>query len=311
MTINATHPEPTGTPTTSRVSELSFPWIAVLRPRQWTKNLFILLPLLFSERLLDPTAVWRAAAAFACFCVLASAVYLMNDVMDRASDLMHPVKRTRPIASGQIAPRTALAVAVVLFGLGLTGSLLIAAPVAGFGALYVGLNILYTLRLKHVVILDVFTIAALFVVRLLVGTSAVAVTPSIWLLLCGGLLALYLAFAKRRHELVLLQEASTQHRAVLSQYSPALLDQLSGVLLAVTIVSYVMYTLESETARAINSDALAYSTVFVLYGVSRYLYLVHQRDGGDPTETLLTDRSLLASVVLWGLYCALVIYRPF
>lgn len=310
MTANATHTDHAQAPP-SRTADSWLPWLVVLRPKQWTKNLFILLPLVFSERMLDAGSVGRALAAFACFCALASGVYLMNDVMDRASDLMHPVKRFRPIASGQIAPGLAWIVAVALFATGIIGGFLVSPAVAALSGLYVVLNAFYTVRLKRVVILDVFTIAALFVLRLVVGTSAVGVTPSIWLLMCGGLLALFLAFAKRRHELELLQEASPRHREVLSQYSTALLDQLSVVLLAVTIVAYVMYTLESDTARAVGSDALAYSTVFVLYGVSRYLYLVHRRQGGDPTETLLTDRHLLASVLLWGAYCAFVIYRPF
>jgi 4-hydroxybenzoate polyprenyltransferase len=158
------------------------------------------------------------------------------------------------------------------------------------------------------VIVDVFVIAAFFVMRLVAGALAVNVKPSIWLLLCGGLLALYLGFAKRRHELVLLGGGSPTHRAVLADYSTTFLDQLSVVLLSVTIVSYIMYTLESDTARIVGSESLSYSTAFVLYGVLRYLYLVHRNEGGNPTETLLTDRSLLAAVVLWGAYCGAIIY---
>ena len=163
--------------------------------------------------------------------------------------------------------------------------------------------------IKHVVILDVFAISAFFVLRLLAGAAAVDVRPSVWLVLCGGLLALYLGFAKRRHEIVLLGEGSSDHRAVLSQYSTPFLDQLSVVLLAVTIVSYIMYTLESDTARQLGGESLSYSTVFVLYGVLRYLYLVHRRLDGNPSEILLTDKGLLLSVTLWVLYCGFVIYR--
>ena len=155
-----------------------------------------------------------------------------------------------------------------------------------------------------------FAIASFFVLRLVGGSAAIGVVPSVWLLLCGGLLALYLGFAKRRAELQLLGASSADHRAVLSQYSTGFLDQLSVVLLSVTIVSYIMYTIASPTALEVGSDALSYSTVFVLYGVLRYLYLVHRSsEGGDPAETLLTDRALIATVLFWFIYCAYVVYR--
>jgi 4-hydroxybenzoate polyprenyltransferase len=181
--------------------------------------------------------------------------------------------------------------------------------VFGLAGTYVALNILYTFRLKEMVLLDVFSVAAFFLIRLLAGSAAIDVRASVWLLLCGGLLALYLGFTKRRHELSLLGAGSAEHRSVLTHYSTAFLDQMSSVLLAVTVVSYIMYTLTSDTARQVGDDALSYSTIFVLYGVFRYLYLVHQRNGGSPTKTLLTDRSLLITVVLWVGYCGWVIYH--
>jgi 4-hydroxybenzoate polyprenyltransferase len=219
-----------------------------------------------------------------------------------------PDQRNRPIARaiGTVSPvrrRGAGGTAVVGSHWGVK---LLGAAVA-----YLLLNCVYSVWIKHVVILDVFAISAFFVLRLVAGAAAVDVQPSVWLILCGGLLSLYLGFAKRRHELVLLGGSSSDHRAVLSQYSTAFLDQLSVVLLAVTIVSYIMYTLESETAKQVGGEALSYSTVFVLYGVLRYLYLVHKRLDGNPTDTLLTDKALLAAVILWVAYCGLVIYRPF
>lgn len=312
MTANAVHPEAAAT-APQQPASASAPWQAwlrVLRPRQWLKNSFILAPLLFSARLLETGPLLNGLGTFVSFCLLASGVYLLNDVLDRVADQSHPIKRSRPIASGLIAPRTALGAALVLFVGGLAGSALVSALVAAYGLLYVGLNILYSVALKRVVILDVFTIAAFFVIRLLTGCAAAGVVPSIWLLLCGGLLALYLAFAKRRHELELLQDSSAAHREVLSQYTTAFLDQLSVVLLAITVIAYVMYTLESDTAKQVGANTLAYSTVFVLYGVIRYLYLVHRRSGGDPAESLLTDRALLITGFLWVVYCGLVIYRP-
>ncbi|HEX6943379.1 MAG TPA: decaprenyl-phosphate phosphoribosyltransferase [Gemmatimonadaceae bacterium] len=294
--------EPSGRPNGIRA------WIRAARPEQWLKNGFVLSPLVFSGRALLWEAQWHALLAFASFCAVASAVYLMNDVIDADADRLHPRKASRPIAAGLISPSAAMSVAIVL---GATG--VIAGWFAGLGVAiallaYLALNVLYSTWLKNVVIVDVFAIAAFFVMRLVAGAEAVSVKPSVWLLLCGGLLALFLGFAKRRHELVLLGGGSPTHRAVLANYSTHFLDQLSVVLLSVTIVAYIMYTLESETARLVGTEALSYSTAFVLYGVLRYLYLVHRNEGGNPTETLLTDRPLIAAVGLWGVYCGAVIY---
>lgn len=294
-------------PTPARSGKLRA-WIRSLRPEQWLKNGFVLSPLVFSGRALVWDAQWRAVVAFAAFCAVASAVYLMNDVIDRNADRQHPRKASRPLASGMISPGSALTVAAVLSLAGLAAGAATGLDVVVVLLAYLSLNVLYGLWLKNVVIVDVFAIAAFFVMRLLAGAFAVNVAPSIWLLLCGGLLALYLGFAKRRHELVLLGGGSPSHRAVLARYNTSFLDQLSVVLLSVTVVSYIMYTLESETSQLVGNDALTYSTAFVLYGVLRYLYLVHRNADGNPTETLLTDRPLLTAVVLWGLYCGVVIY---
>ena len=272
------------------------------------KNGFVLSPIVFSGRALVWNYQWRALVAFGAFCAVASAVYLMNDVIDRDADRRHPRKASRPVAAGLITPSAALVGAFLLGAAGLAAGATAGTDVAVVLLAYLGLNVLYGTWLKNVVIVDVFSIAAFFILRLVAGAAAVDVQPSIWLLLCGGLLALYLGFAKRRHELVLLGGESKGHRAVLASYSTTFLDQLSVVLLSVTVVSYIMYTLESDTARSVGSQALSYSTAFVLYGVLRYLWLVHRNEGGNPTETLLTDRALLAAVVLWGAYCGAVIY---
>lgn len=283
-------------------------WIRLIRARQWIKNLFVLAPLLFSGRALDGHWQAQALLAFVAFCAIASAVYLMNDVVDRESDRAHPQKRLRPVASGAISVRSAVAVAWVLGLAGLAMSLRVGAQALVIAATYLSLNVIYSGALKRVVLLDVFSIAAFFVLRLLMGAAAVEVKPSLWLLLCGGLLALFLGFAKRRHELVLLGGESAEHREVLSRYSIPLLDQLAAVLLSVTVVSYIMYTVESETARLVPGGRLSYSTVFVLYGVVRYLYLVHQGEDGNPTDTLLSDKGLLFAGGLWVLYCGAVLY---
>ena len=286
-------------------------WVRLARPKQWVKNFFVLAPLLFSGRIVELAAIGAGLIAFAAFCMAASSVYVLNDVVDREADRNHPRKRHRPIASGAIQPRAALAMGSVLAVGGIGLAAVAGAEVAAIVAAYLLLNALYSLRLKHLVILDVFSIAAFFVLRLVGGASAVQVEPSIWLLLCGGLLALYLGFAKRRHELTLLGDGSTDHRSVLGDYGTAFLDQMSAVLLAVTVVSYIMYTVSPAKVDEVGGYALTYSSVFVLYGVFRYLYLVHQKSRGSPTETLLTDQALLGTVVLWVLYCGWVIYRPF
>ena len=281
-------------------------WGSLLRPSQWIKNMFVLAPVLFSGRFKEPAALLSALAAFIAFCLLASGVYAVNDVIDRRADAAHPLKRTRPIASGRISPGPAVAAALALWVAGLFVGWAINPLVAGVGVVYITLNLAYSLRLKHVVIVDVFAIAAFFVLRLLAGSVAVSVQPSIWLLTCGSLLALYLGFAKRRHELIELGAGSVSHRTVLAEYSPAFLDQISAVLLAVTIVAYMMYTLSPAKVTAYG-HALAFSTVFVLFGVFRYLYLVHQRLQGSPTEALLADRPLMVDVLVWAVYCGIVV----
>ncbi len=286
-------------------------WVRLLRPQQWVKNCFVLVPLLFSGKFTDGSAVAAALLAFLAFCLVASAVYAGNDVADREADRAHPTKRHRPVAAGLISSGAALGAAVTLTVLALGLAAAVDLRLLAIISLYLVLNVGYTLWLKRLVILDVFTIASFFLLRLLAGTTAIHVVPSIWLLLCGGLLALYLGFAKRRHEVVLLGNGSASHRSVLTEYNEIFLDQMSTVLLSVTVVSYIMYTLSHQKLAEVGSYALTGSTVFVLYGVFRYLYLVHRRQGGSPTETLLTDRALLGAVVLWALYCSVVIYRPF
>ncbi len=290
-------------------SQTSFSrWESALRPRQWIKNFFVLTPLLFSGQALNGEAQRAAALAFLAFCVTASGVYLMNDVIDRQQDQAHPIKRTRPIAAGSISVSAATSASAILLALGALLATGLNFRVGLIVLTYIALNLLYSVWLKHLVILDVFVVAAFFLLRLLAGAQAVNVQPSIWLLLCGGLLALFLGFAKRRHELLLMGNQSASHRVVLSQYSLGFLDQVSVVLVSVTSLSYIMYTLDSATGQRSASHALSYSTVFVLYGMLRYLFLIQNREGGNPAETLLTDRSLMTTVLLWAGYCALTLY---
>lgn len=282
-----------------------------LRPEQWTKNLLLFAGLLFGGRLREIEAVLLAAAAFAIFCGLSGAMYLINDVADREADRQHPLKRTRPIASGRLPVRVALVTAGVIGTAAMAGTLFLRPAFAGVAVAYLCLLGLYSAGLKHVVIVDVLAIAAGFVVRAVAGAVAVDVPISSWLLACTTLLALFLVLSKRRHELVLLGEGATDHRRILEEYSPYLLDQMIAVVTASTLIAYAVYATSADTAQRLGTNRLGLTIPFVLYGIFRYLYLVHQkRGGGSPAAMLLTDRPLLVCVALWTVSVALCLYTP-
>lgn len=285
--------------------------IISLRPGQWTKNLLVFAGVLFGQRLLEPAAVARALAAFAIFCALSGAVYLLNDVADREQDRLHPLKATRPIASGRLAVSTAIGVSLALAGAALAASFAIGPVFAGVAMAFLALQALYSGPLKHIVILDVLTLAAGFVLRAVAGAVAVNVEISHWLLVCTLLLALFIALAKRRHEIVLLADEASSHRRILGEYSAYLLDQMIGVVTASTLIAYIFYTVSPETQEKFGTPWLGLTIPFPLYGIFRYLYLVHKREGGgSPADLLLTDRPLLVCVALWAFAVALIIYRP-
>ena len=285
--------------------------IRSLRPEQWTKNLIIFGGLLFGQRLFDLHSVLYATAAFAVFCALSGVVYLLNDVADRDADRRHPLKRRRPIASGELSTSTAL-MAAAMIGIGaLTVAFLLHTQFGFFAASYVALLALYSGPLKHVVIVDVLTIAVGFVLRAAAGAAVIDVPISNWLLFITILGALFLALSKRRHELVLLADDATSHRPILQEYTPYLLDQMISVVTASTLVAYAFYTVNPETVEKFHTTRLALTLPFLLYGIFRYLYLVHQKEGGgSPAEMLLNDRPLLVCVALWALAVALIIYGP-
>jgi 4-hydroxybenzoate polyprenyltransferase len=283
-----------------------------LRPEQWTKNLLVFAGLLFGGRLVDPGSIAFATATFAIFCALSGSVYLFNDIIDREADRAHPLKCSRPIATGELPVRTAVMTAGFLGAAAIQGAVLMAPALAAVAGAYLILLFAYTTLLKHIVIVDVLTIAAGFVLRAVAGAVAVSVPISQWLLVCTTLLALFLALSKRRHELTLLADAATDHRRILTEYSPYLLDQMVSVVTASTLVAYAFYATSPETAERLGTDRLGLTIPFVLYGIFRYLYLVHQkRGGGSPSTLLLTDRPLLACVALWVLSVILILYTPF
>ncbi len=296
-----------GSPYNRRVPRLAI-LLRSLRPEQWLKNGFVLAPLVFAGRIGDPTAWGRALVATACFCSAASATYLLNDVRDRAADQAHPLKRLRPVASGELLVPAALVVALAL----VIGAAIPAVILGGWFpftlAGYLALTVLYTWVLKEHVFLDVLVVAGGFVLRVVGGAVAIPVPVSNWLLLCAFLLALYLALGKRRTELVVLGITAGDHRAVLGQYSLALVDQAIAVVLGATVVAYCLYTLAPGTVAQVGSEGLMATVPVVLYGLLRYLYLLHRHElGGSPTRALLTDRPLLVCVLLWIAVAAVVV----
>ena len=285
--------------------------IIALRPGQWTKNLLVFAGLIFGMQLFVRSAVIRTIAAFVIFCGLSGAVYLVNDIADRESDRRHPLKAQRPIASGALAAPTAWAVALILAAAALAGSAILGWRFTAVAVSFLALQALYSGPLKHVVIIDVLTLATGFVLRAIAGAVAVDVEISHWLLVCTILLALFMALAKRRQEIVLLAGSATSHRPILGEYSAYLLDQMISVVTASTLITYIFYTVSPETQEKFGTPWLGLTIPFPLYGIFRYLYLVHQREGGgSPADLLLTDRPLLICVALWALVVVLIIYRP-
>jgi 4-hydroxybenzoate polyprenyltransferase len=298
-------------PRPAPVRPMALSLVQSLRPSQWTKNLIIFAALMFGQRLLDAGAVVRTSAAFIIFCALSGVVYLINDVADRESDRRHPLKKNRPIASGALSVGAAVGWAVAIGSVALAMAFWLR-PMFGVVALsYTALLALYSGWLKHVVILDVLTISLGFVLRAAAGAVALDVPISHWLYFLTILLALFLALSKRRHELVLLADGATSHRRILEEYSPYLLDQMIAVVSASIIVAYAFYTVSPDTVQKFGTDRLMLTLPFPLYGIFRYLYLVHQKEGGgSPSDMLLTDRPLLLCVGLWAAGVAFIIYSP-
>jgi 4-hydroxybenzoate polyprenyltransferase len=283
--------------------------VASLGPRQWTKNLLVFAGLIFSQGLHEPLLIVRSTLAFVLFCLLSGGVYLINDVMDAERDRAHPQKRDRPVASGRLPPQVALVAGVALLVGASAAGFLLSARFGSVAVGYVALLTVYSIGLKHVVIVDTLVIAAGFVLRALAGVVVLDIDFSHWFLLCTSLLALFLTFGKRRHELIALEGGAADHRPILSEYSPQLLDQMIAVVTASTLMAYALYTVAPETQARLGTALLPLTIPFVLYGIFRYLYLLYRRDlGGNPSEHLLTDRALLLDVALWGVTVVLILY---
>jgi 4-hydroxybenzoate polyprenyltransferase len=279
-----------------------------LRPQQWIKNLFLFAPLIFSQNILNRPLLLTTIEAFVAFCLVSSAHYVFNDLRDLEEDRKHPVKSQRPLASGRLGKGPAVAALVVIGAAGIALSASINLPFLLIALGYLVLQTAYSMWLKHVVILDIFVIAAGFLIRVVAGGLAIRVEISSWLLICTILLALFLAMGKRRYELVLLDKDAASHRPILREYNTYLLDQMISVVTASTLLAYCLYTISAETVAKFGTRNLIFTVPFVLYGIFRYLYLIHQKaGGGSPESLIIRDRPLLIDIFLWIAAAALIL----
>jgi 4-hydroxybenzoate polyprenyltransferase len=281
--------------------------IQSMRPKQWTKNSFVLAGLLFTLDRPHPVSdILRVAAAFAVFCVVSGSIYILNDVRDIDRDRNHHFKNRRPIASGRLSVSAAWPAMIVLAGVGLVSAFLLSTIFGVITSTYVLLQLAYSFGMKDLVILDVMLVATGFVLRAVAGAEVIDVVISPWLLMCTILLALFLGLAKRRAELVLMEENASSHRVSLGRYTVPFLDQLIGITTAATMMSYALYTVLSETGKA--HPYMMATLPFVIYGVFRYLLLIHENAGADSPEMLvISDKPLLADIFLWAVACAAIV----
>ncbi len=278
-------------------------YLRLARPKQWTKNGFVLAGVVFAHEALVASSVAKALLAFVAFCALSGAVYAANDVLDVEEDRKHPLKRRRPVASGEISPRSAMVFAAALALGGLALGFAVDPGVGLAGVVYLALQAVYTPVLKHTAILDVMSISAGFVIRALAGVAAVGSPISPWLIVCTALLTLFLGFSKRRHEIASLGDGAISHRKNLRDYSVPLLDEMMNIMISATIIAYVLYTFFEY-----DNYYMMASIPFVVYGVFRYMLLVHRNGGGNPDTLLLRDRPLQVALLLWLMVVGAVIY---
>jgi 4-hydroxybenzoate polyprenyltransferase len=283
--------------------------VALLRPHQWLKNGVVLAPLVFAHRLFVPHDVVCALGAMIAWCALASAGYVLNDLLDREADRVHPVKRQRPLAAGELTTAEGLGVLATSATIGIVLAFAIGPALAALGLVYVMLQYAYSTLLKRIVIVDVITVATGFILRAYAGGVAIGVEVSPWLALNTFLLALFLVLARRRQEVTSLGAVATLHREALADYSAPLLDQMMSVITAATLVAYMIYTVSPEVTGKLGTSYFHLTVPFVVFGMFRYLYLVHRRHAGDdPARLLLSDGPLLVSVVLWAIADVLLLY---
>jgi 4-hydroxybenzoate polyprenyltransferase len=282
--------------------------LRAMRPKHWIKNVFVFAALVFAQQLPDVGSLTLVCGAFVIFCLLSSSVYLLNDVMDCEADRLHPAKKDRPVASGALKKRTAALASLILALVALAGALALSPPFTAVACTYLLFNVAYSLALKRVVILDVIIVATGFLLRAWGGAVIIGVEMSHWLVLCTGLIALFLGFTKRRQEIATIERANDQ-RPILREYSLPFLDQMISIVTASSLLAYTLYAFSPEVAEKLGTRWMGLTIPFVLFGIFRYLYLVHQRgEGSNPTELLLSDAQLMWTVVLWGATVLLALY---
>jgi 4-hydroxybenzoate polyprenyltransferase len=279
-----------------------------MRPRQWLKNGLVYAALFFDRQAIDLDSLARATAAFVLLCMVSSAVYIMNDLVDVENDRQHPRKKNRPIAAGELRPTVAMATSIVLAILGLVGGFLLSQELGWILAAYLLLQAVYTFYFKHVVLVDVIIVATGFILRVAAGVAVIQVERfSPWLYVCTGLLALVIALGRRRHEISLLGEDAGNHRAILDEYNLELIDRLIDIVAAAALVAYSLYTFMAEGLP--RNNLMMLTIPFALYGIFRYLFLIHVRqEGGAPEEIFIRDRPMQLTLILWAAVVYLVLY---
>ena len=274
-------------------------FIRLLRPQEWVKNGFVFVGVLFANAWRQPDMLERVAIIAAAFCLIASGVYVFNDLFDREQDRAHPSKHLRPLAAGTISSATAIIFLIILWLLGFGAAAFVGSRVLLILLTYMLINVLYSLALKHVVVLDVFAIASGFMLRILAGTVGIGIPPSQWLLLCGLMVALFLGFSKRRAELYAAKE-DLSHRRVLENYHPVFLDKMIVLTATCVILTYSLYTMSPVTIQTHKTDSLIYTVPFVMYGIFRYIYSLHNQSGGtEPSREIFRDPHLLLAILGW------------
>lgn len=283
--------------------------ILLIRPSHWIKNIALLAGLIFSKNFFNFEKVWLVIAAFFIFSLASSSVYIINDIFDADRDKIHPVKKSRPIASGRIRIRTALFIASFLALAALLLSAVLNPLFMMFVAAYIAIEVFYSITLKNIVILDIFCIASGFLIRVICGAVVINVPVSSWLLICSIFLALFLALSKRRSEMLLFKDNAGEHRPVLANYSLIFIDQMITVVSASAIVCYCLYTASETTVAKFHTRDLGYTIPFVVYGVFRYLYLVYKEEkGGAPERLIVSDKPLLLNLILYIIVAIVAIY---
>lgn len=281
-------------------------FLKLIRIKQWLKNIFIFAPLIFSGHLLNIDDFIKIVITFFAFSLVCVFVYIINDIYDKEQDVMHPKKKLRPIASGKVSPTVALIIGIISFTIGITFAFFTGKYITIVALLiYTALNLLYTFLLKQCIILDVFIIAVGFCIRVITGAIVIDVTTSQWIISTTFAVSLVLGFGKRRHELLSLKHEAAEHREILGEYTPQLLNSMICISTSITAVSYLFYTMESKVSK------LLYTFPLVLYALFRYLYLVYDKNkGGKPEEDLINDKGIIVATVLWGIMIIGILYCP-